>query len=125
MQQEDSTIRIDPSNSTIGEGIGQGNVSSRPNFEGLGKIKETPEETKNDKHTPPSRLLSSADMHQSPISFGSNAKMQSKNQTKMEQPMTKAARNLALDSGTGDSYERDEFMDGEESSSKEGKRQAF
>ena len=69
MQQENSTIRIDPSNSTVGEG--QGN-SSRPNFDGLGKIKETPEESKVDKHTPPSRLLSSADMHQSPISFGSN-----------------------------------------------------
>lgn len=73
MQQENSTIRIDPSNSTVGEF--QGN-SSRPNFDdGLGKIRETPEESKVDKHTPPSRLLSSADMHQSPISFGSNSKM--------------------------------------------------
>ena len=69
MQQENSTIRIDPSNSTVGEVHGN---SSRPNFDGLGKIKETPEESKVEKHTPPSRLLSSADMHQSPISFGSN-----------------------------------------------------
>ena len=42
----------------------------------------------------------------------------------MDQPMTKA-RNLALDSGTGESYEQDEFMDGEESSSKEVKRTPF
>ena len=67
MQQENSTIRIDPSNSTVGEGLRD---SSRPNL--LDKIKETPEESKVEKHTPPSRLLSSADMHQSPISFGSN-----------------------------------------------------
>ena len=51
MQQENSTIRIDPSNSSVGEGQGS---SSRPNFEGLGKIKEAPEESKIEKHTPPS-----------------------------------------------------------------------
>ena len=34
-------------------------------------------------------------------------------------------RNMALDSGTGESYENDQFMDGEESTSKEVKRKAF
>ena len=100
MQQENSTIRIDPSNSTIGEVQGS---SSRPNFEGLGKIRETPEESKVEKQTPPSRLLTSGEMHQSPISFGS--KMTSNHPTKMDQPMMTKPRNLALDSGTGESYE--------------------
>ena len=66
MQKESSTIRVDPSNSTIGEG-GQGGSTSKPaaNNEAqgfLGKIKESQEESKVDKNTPPSqRLLSSDD----------------------------------------------------------------
>ena len=85
LHQEKSTIRVDPSNSTIS---GAGQAGSRQNFEGLSKIKEAPaEESKVEKYTPPSqRLLSSVEMHQSPISFGSNSKLTASNQAKMNAP---------------------------------------
>ena len=65
-----------------------------------------------------SRLRS--EMHQSPISF-SSAKKQG-----LSKPSEVATKQEKLDSGSGgDSYEEDEFMDGEESTSKEVKRSAF
>ena len=57
-------------------------------------------------------------MHQSPISFGSN-KIQ-------KQAIQAASQEVDPDSGTGeDKYSQDEFMDGEETTSKEVKRSAF
>ena len=58
-------------------------------------------------------------MHQSPISFGSN------NMPK-KHAIQAASQEVDRDSGTGEEqYSQDEFMDGEETTSKEIKRSAF